>query len=278
MIASRSVGPADALALLGDPDAPFNVPGATILKDSRTTTVALAVIEVDGVPTRIVYKRFNAKKRLEGLLTLLRPSRAWRAWRANHHLRSRGLPTPTDLFVVGTRGRGPVGSGLFGPSRTYLASIMAEPSVTLSDHLLTGLDHCTMAHRRGNLRRLAERLGRLVRDLHDRRLSDRDLKASNILVLGDPLADRPALSLIDLVGVRLFSPLPRHRRIQNLARLLASLGEHPRWCRTDSLRVLLAYLPAQQSADGRWKATWREVFRRIERKRATNRRRGRPLS
>ena len=268
MIASRAVAPSTARALLGDPDAPFQAEGAVILKDSRTTTVALSVIEVDGVPTRVVFKRFNAKKRLEGLLTLLRPSRAWRAWRANHHLRSRGLPTPADLLVIGTR----------GPSRTYLASIMAEPSVTLSDHLRAGLDQCTPADRRRTLRRLAERLGRLVRDLHERRLSDRDLKASNILVLGDPGVDRPLLSLIDLVGVRLFSPLPRHRRLQNLARLLASLGEHPHWTRTDSLRVLLAYLPAQQSADGRWKGTWRDVFRLIERKRARNRRRGRPLS
>ena len=98
------------------------------------------------------------------------------------------------------------------------------------------------------------------------------------MIEGDPDAIRPSLSLIDLVGVRLISPLPRNRRVQNLARLLASLAEHPGWSRSDSLRVLLAYLPQHEAAAGRWKVTWRRLSRWIDRKRARNQRRGRPLS
>jgi tRNA A-37 threonylcarbamoyl transferase component Bud32 len=263
---------------MDDPDGPFADPDAVLLKHSRTTTVVELTLPVDGEPTRVVYKRFNRKKQLEALLTAVRPSRAWRAWRANHHLRSRGLPTPPDLLVLGRdhqAGRFRVPSG---PSETYLMTVKAEPSTTLSDYLISDLPGRPEGERIAARRRLAGALGRLLRDLHDRCLSDRDLKASNILIEGDPDAIRPQLSLIDLVGVRLISPLPRSRRVQNLARLLASLAEHPEWTRTDSLRVLRAYLPQHESAAGRWKSVWRRIDRRIRRKRARNLRRGRPLS
>jgi hypothetical protein len=188
------------------------------------------------------------------------------------------LPTPPDLLVLGRDGRrGPIRLPA-GPTETYLMTVKAEPSTTLADFLASTLPGRPAADRLAVRRRLAGALGRLLRDLHDRSLSDRDLKASNILIEGDPEAIRPSLSLIDLVGVRLISPLPDHRRVQNLARLLASLSEQPGWSRTDSLRVLLAYLPQHEAAAGRWKATWRRVARWIDRKRARNRRRGRPLS
>jgi tRNA A-37 threonylcarbamoyl transferase component Bud32 len=278
VVAARSMARETIEAVLDDPDDPFSDPSAVLLKHSRTTTVVELTVPVDGEPRRVVYKRFNRKKRLEALLTVVRPSRAWRAWRANHHLRSRGLPTPPDLLVLGRDGRrGPIRLPA-GPTETYLMTVKAEPSTTLADFLASTLPGRPAADRLAVRRRLAGALGRLLRDLHDRSLSDRDLKASNILIEGDPEAIRPSLSLIDLVGVRLISPLPDHRRVQNLARLLASLSEQPGWSRTDSLRVLLAYLPQHEAAAGRWKATWRRVARWIDRKRARNRRRGRPLS
>ncbi|WP_152053453.1 lipopolysaccharide kinase InaA family protein [Tautonia marina] len=278
VVASRAIDRETLEHFRANPDGPFSDPDAVLLKHSRTTTVVEVSTPVDGVPTRVVYKRFNRKKRLEALLTAVRPSRAWRAWRANHHLRSRGLPTPPDLLVLGRdhqSGRIRLPSG---PSETYLMTVKAEPSITLSDFLIAELPERPERDRIASRRRLAGALGRLLRDLHDRSLSDRDLKASNILIEGNPDATRPKLSLIDLVGVRLISPLPRNRRVQNLARLVASLGEHPEWTRTDSLRMLQAYLPQHESAAGRWKQVWRRIEHRIRRKRARNLRRGRPLS
>ncbi|QDV35862.1 lipopolysaccharide kinase InaA family protein [Tautonia plasticadhaerens] len=278
VVSGRSIDATTLHSLLDDPDAPFSDPSAVLLKHSRTTTVAELTLPVGGRPTRVVYKRFNRKKRLEALLTTVRPSRAWRAWRANHHLRSRGLPTPPDLLVLGRDGRrGPIRLPA-GPTETYLMTVKAEPSTTLADFLREALPSLPEGDQLAIRRRLASSLGRLLRDLHERCLSDRDLKASNILIEGDPGATRPSLSLIDLVGVRLISPLPEDRRIQNLARLLASLAEQPGWSRTDSLRLLRAYLPQHEAAAGRWKATWRRISRRIDRKRARNRRRGRPMS
>ncbi|RUL87268.1 lipopolysaccharide kinase InaA family protein [Tautonia sociabilis] len=278
IVASREVDRREVEAMLQAPDALVEGPEAALLKQSRTTTVAERTLTVGGRPTRVIAKRFNRKKRLEALLSAVRPSRAWRAWRANHHLRSRGLPTPADLAVIGRDARWGRFRLPLGPTETFLITEKADPAVTLGDYLREVLPHRPPAEQLAARRRLAAALGGLVRVLHARSLSDRDLKASNILIEGDPDAARPSLSLIDLVGVRLISPLPRNRRVQNLARLLASLAEHPGWSRSDSLRVLRAYLPQHEAAAGRWKATWRRIARRIDRKRARNRRLGRPLS
>ena len=48
--------------------------GATLLKNSRTTTVAETTMLVRGQPDAVIYKRFNRKKWLDPLFTLFRPS------------------------------------------------------------------------------------------------------------------------------------------------------------------------------------------------------------
>ena len=163
IVASRSIDRATVDTLLADPDAPFDDPTAVLLKHSRTTTVAELTTTVAGVPTRVVYKRFNCKKRWEALLTTVRPSRAWRAWRANHHLRSRGLPTPADLLVMGRDGRrGPLRLPA-GPTETFLMTVKAEPSITLGEFLLDVLPSRSVSDQLACRRRLALALGRLVR-------------------------------------------------------------------------------------------------------------------
>jgi len=248
------------------------------LKQSRTTTVVEQTLAVRGRPTPIIYKRFNHKKKFEWLWTLARPSRAWRAWRAGGHLASRGLPTPQNLCVIGRSAPNPISRFLNIPVVTYLMTRKLEPSVTLGDYARDVLPKLEPAASRRVKRRLLEALAQLIRELHERSLSDRDLKASNILIEGDPTIDQPRLSLIDLVGVRLAFPLPKHRRLQNLTRLTASLEQLPGWTRTDSLRFLIAYLPRTERRDGRWKATARAIARGLEHKRSRNRRLGRPLS
>jgi len=277
-IASRDLDPADVARLLEDPDAPFRDPEAVTLKQSRTTTVVEQTRSVQGRPTPIIYKRFNHKKKFECIWTLVRPSRAWRAWRAGGHLASRGLPTPQNLCVIGRSEPHWFSRFLNVPVVTYLMTRKLEPSVTLGDYARGVLPKLDPTASRRAKRRLIEALARLIRELHERSLSDRDLKVSNILIEGDPAAERPRLSLIDLVGVRLAFPLPKHRRLQNLTRLTASLEELPGWTRTDSLRFLIAYLPRSERRDGRWKVTAWAIARGLERKRFRNQRLGRPLS
>ena len=275
-VASRDLDSSSVERIIADPEAILAGAGTVVLKDSRTALVAETTLMVKGRPTRVIYKRFNPKKTLETLLNLVRPSRAGRAWQAAQHLKSRGLPTPQNLAYVVKTGWGPLGPWL--TRQAYLVTIKADPSISLGEYARDLMPLASPGERREQIGRLTVALARLLRVLHDRSISDRDLKAANILIEGDPAAEEVALTLIDLVGVRLLHPLPQGRRLQNLARLQVSLADVPGRTRTDALRFLRAYLPWGLSPRNDWKALWRKVARLIDYKEEKNRRRGRPLS
>ena len=275
-IASRDLDPSVLRSLVDDPEGLIHAPGTTILKDSRTALVAEATLIVKGRATRVIVKRFNAKKPLEQLLNCVRTSRAARAWQAGQHLKSRGIATPDNLaFVVAKQ---PGFWGWLASRREYLVQIKVEPAITLEDFAREVLPTLPPAERRERIEGLTLALARTLRTLHDRSISNRDLKAANILILDDPTVDEPTLSLIDLVGVHLDHPLPVGRRLQNLARLQISLSQVAGRTRTDSLRLLRAYLPWGLTPGNDWKGIWRRIDRIIDSKEAKNRRRGRPLS
>ncbi len=272
-IASRDLDRGIAKLALSDPMRLLNLPDTVILKESRTTTVAEVTMPVRDVPTRVIFKRFKSKKPLEWLLNLVRPTRAWRAWQAAQHLVSRGIPTPQNLAIIErTTSLIPI------PLETFLITIKAEPAQTLSEYSLETMQTLSPEERRRAIRSITRGLARLLRVLHERSISDRDLKAANIMVQGDPTVDEAELSLIDLVGVQLCHPIPRHRRLQNLARLQLSLEAVPGRTRTDSLRFLRVYLAWGLSPHNDWKAFWRATSRVCDRKRERNRHRGRILS
>ncbi len=278
-VASRDLDPSEILPLLHDPDLPFEQPRATMLKNSRTTTVAETTMLVRGQPTAVIYKRFNRKKWLDPLLSVFRPSRAWRSWQAGQDLASRGVETPQNLAYVSRR-RSFKTDPLFWflPHETYLVTVKQQGAQSLADYMrqvLPALSHC---ERRARIRALIGSLAHLIRSLHDRSLSHRDLKASNILIKVGSGGEIDQLSLIDLVGVHLRHPLPRRRRIQNLARLCLSLSFVPERTRTDLLRFMRLYLPWGLSPLADWKGLWREIDRAVGAKRARNLKRGRPLS
>ena len=275
-IASRDLDPSSVEAILANPDAVLDRPETSIIKDSRTALVAETTLTVKGRPTQVIFKRFNSKKRLETLLNLVRNSRAARAWQAGQHLKSRGIPTPDNLAYIVEGARGPFGRYL--TRRAYLITIKAEPSITLGDYAKLVLPLASPDSRRSQIEGLTLALARLLRTLHDRAISDRDLKAANILIVGDPSAPEVELTLIDLVGVQLMHPLPIGRRLQNLARLQISLSDVPGRTRTDALRFLRSYLPWGLTPDNDWKGLWRRVALLIDSKEEQNRRRGRPLS
>ncbi len=265
--------------LLANPDDPFSRPETTWLKNSRTSTVVETTMRVGGRPTTVVYKRFNRKKWIDPWLNLIRPSRAWRSWQAGQDLVSRGIPTPRNLAFLARRGSfrsSPL--SWFLPHETYLVTLKQDNVTTLAEYVRQTLPALDPEARHDQIRKVNLALARLIRALHDRSLSHRDLKASNILVHPDALETGEFLSLIDLVGVRLLNPVPWGRRIQNLARLSVSLGTVPGRTRTESLRFLRAYLPWGLSPLSDWKKVWRDTQAAILAKQARNRRRGRPLS
>lgn len=278
-VASRDLDSTLVHSLLENPDLPFQNPATRILKNSRTTTVAETTMLVRGAPTQVVYKRFNRKKWLDPLLTLFRPSRAWRSWQAGQHLVSRGIPTPQNLAFL-SRGRSFASDRIFWflPHETYLITVKEDHVVDLATYARKVLSNLAPEVRRARILGLTSALAQLVRSLHERSLSHRDLKASNILINVDSIDTGHRLSLIDLVGVRLRHPLPWSRRVQNLARLCISLDAVAGRTRSDSLRFLRLYLPWGLSPLNDWKRTWRAIEKGIRQKRSRNRRRGRPLS
>jgi tRNA A-37 threonylcarbamoyl transferase component Bud32 len=278
-VASRDLDPAEVQPLLDDPDRPFRSRVTHLLKDSRTTTVAETTMNVRGQPTPVIYKRFNRKKWLDPLLTLFRPSRAWRSWQAGQDLASRGIRTPQNLaFLARHRPRRINPFSWFLPHETYLITVKEQDTVTLATYVREVLPGLTPEIRRARIHSLTASLALLIRSLHERSLSHRDLKASNILIKTNPNDGNYELSLIDLVGVRLLHPLPWRRRAQNLARLSLSLDAVPDRTRTDALQFLRLYLPWGLSPLNDWKAFWRSIAKEIRIKRSRNLRSGRPLS
>jgi tRNA A-37 threonylcarbamoyl transferase component Bud32 len=117
-----------------------------------------------------------------------------------------------------------------------------------------------------------DQLARLVRDMHAKAISHRDLKAANILVAANQLW------LVDLVGVSRRRLLGIARKTQNLTRLNASFIRHPRITRTMKLRFLRAYLNWSLHGMGGWKTWWKRIAHATEEKEAQNGRRGRVLA
>jgi tRNA A-37 threonylcarbamoyl transferase component Bud32 len=239
--------PAGALA---DPDA--LLAANHTLKDSRTSTVAALALP-DG--RRAVLKRVNVRRWWEPLKNLFRPSAVLRSWVAGHALRDRWLPTPRPLAVLHRR--------RFGlPAAGYLLVEEVAGAVGLAEAVAAGVPF-------GDL---IPRLARIIRLMHDRHASHRDLKAANVL-----LANGTEPTFIDLVGVRVGRPVSVRQRAKELARLNASFLASPRVRHADRLRFLRAYLAAGPALGGDWRSWWGMVSRATDAKVAKNRKSGRIL-
>lgn len=246
--------------LAADPDAPFREPGAIVLKDSPTSTVIEMTLPSPRGPRVVILKRFCPRSTVGIIKSLLRPSAAMRSWLYGHNLLDRGLPTPRPLCVLERR------CGRFARAEGYLLTEKVADALPLHE-AAAAADWRT-------IRAATAAVGRLLFLLHARRVRHRDLKASNILITRDL---QPVL--IDLVGVTpRATPLSRSMRVRDVARLAASFLQCGTVTRTDHLRVLRAYRVWGLRGRGDWKNWWRAVTAAMERKRAKNARRGRPLA
>lgn len=271
--ALAELAPADLAELLADPDRPFRQAGARLLKDSYRSTVVELELSIGGRKCPVIYKRFSAgrwRDRWLGWLRWFYRPPALRSWLAGHGLQERGLPTPRPLAVFHRRRWGFWCEG-------YLLTEKISEALNLHQvrQRLARLDAAT---RRPLLRALIDELARLVRTLHQRQLSHRDLKAANILVQLPTVAGQPPRCwLIDLVGVSRRRWLTHRRCLKDLARLHASFYQDSLLSRTDKLRFLRTYL--QWGLRGRqgWKKWWRALAQATQAKVQSYLRRGRPL-
>ncbi len=239
--------------LLADPDAPFADPACKVLKDSRSSTVIELPVPMPTGTTIAIYKRFRIKSPIVRFKNRFRTSSALRSWDYGHNLLDRGLPTARPLLVLHRRRYG-------APAEGYLLTERVPHARELDAAIAAGPK-----------REWFDTLGRLVRDLHEKQVAHRDLKAANILMSGD----RPVL--IDLVGVEPGKPVPRAVREKNLARLNASFLHSPNVSRTDRLRFLRAYLSWGLRGRANWKDWWNGVARATAAKVEKNRKTGRVL-
>jgi tRNA A-37 threonylcarbamoyl transferase component Bud32 len=248
---------------LSDPDAPFQQPGTILLKASRSSNVAEFDLPIHDRPRPVIYKRFRITSRWDSWVALLRRTPTIRSWIFGHGLLERCLPTARPL-------------AMFHRHRAGLACegyLLTEKIIDAADlhQYLESLAALPAFERRRRLHHTIEQIARLIRDLHQRQIAHRDLKAGNILIA----KERPWL--IDLVGLSLHRRLPAQRRMQNLTRLHVSACQHSGLTRTDKLRFLATYLQWGLHGRAGWKTWWRTIETATRRKIERNRRRGRPL-
>jgi tRNA A-37 threonylcarbamoyl transferase component Bud32 len=254
--------------LLADPDAPFARDDARWLKKSNSSSVIEIDMPTDGTMKRIVYKRFRVVARSDPWVAIVRRSPALRCWVYGHGLRERSIPTPRPLAMFHRVHRGL-------PYEGYLLMEKVERALDLHGRM-SQLESLPEAEGNRSRRRLIEQTAHLIRELHDRQLSHRDLKASNLLVQDDDLGG--GMYFIDLVGVRRHRLLSLGRRAQNLGRLHASFCRSKLLTRTDKLRFLRVYLRWGLEGAVGWKEWWRTIDEATRAKIARNRRSGRLLT
>lgn len=255
----RDLPAAATSELLDDPDRPFRDALVGWLKQGRATRVAEVRIPAIDPGRTFVYKQYYNKGWAHAVVALFRRNQAARAWHYGNQLLLRELPTPAPLLLVRRR--------RFGlPITSYLLTEMVPSARTIRGYIEERLENADDPQRRRIVRGVVEQAARLLRTLHERRVTHRDLKASNVLASPTDDPARPRLWLIDLDGVETWRAVPPSRRFQNLARFAVSFDKSPFLTRTDRLRFLRLYLGREFRSPGVWKSMWRSVRAEAERK------------
>jgi serine/threonine protein kinase len=259
-------------AMLRDPDEPLRASTAAPLKESPSSTVSRLTIRLNGAPIEVIYKRFNCPKPFDSVRATMHHSPALRAWHAGHGLLIRRVPTPRPLAII-ERFAGPF------IRESYLVTQLIPNSLSLKEYAAQIVEKLPTDERRRRVRSLIPKLAGLVRVMHHRNISHRDMKGSNFLVAPCDLSvESPEIYLIDLAGVQIWRNVPRKRCLQNLSRILVSLRTTGAFSSTDFLRFLFAYQPGIRRSPKTWKDLWRFLDRRAAEKIARNRQLKRPVA
>ena len=223
------IGPTEEalVSILERPDDLFSLPDAVVLKNSPTTTAALA--QCPGLPFPLHVKRYNPKGRLYGLRYLLRRSRARRIWELAARLQGAPIATPEVLGYA---------------ERRKLGFLRAAYLVTRGIPSAEQLDRYIERKYRGLMRErktlFLQKLAVVLGSAHGAGLIHGDLKATNILV--EEAGDDWLLWLVDLDSARARRSPDLRDRSGDIARLNRSIPGSSSISRSDRLRILAWYL------------------------------------
>jgi hypothetical protein len=195
----------DDPALLGaisPPEKIWSRPDVEVLNDKRNRVGMMRLRLASGVGADIVLKEFSSRG-VNGLKSLILPSKAAKAWRGALSLRQRGLATAAPVAYIEKRTRGRVHESFFLAER------------------IEGAGEVRQLFRRlppDDLRSLLASLARHLSVCHDRGILHRDLSDGNILVRKEPDGGM-TFFLLDTNRVRVRKKIRGMARARNLIRL-----------------------------------------------------------
>jgi len=221
------------------------------VKIDHGSLIVEAELPLAGGNLRVAYKRYRARNWWKAFVNRFRRSRARRGWNLGHALIGRRIATARPVAMLEPRGGCRRG-------QSYLATEWIENAENL--HLWGWrLADCENRLRLRLAAICAESLGRLIGRMHATGISNRDLKAANLLVAGR--CDRLATYLIDTDGMKIRRRLSASRRAADLARLAVGLQAHAWVSRSVCWRFVRAYVTEFPQGTAAAKPLWRDVVR-----------------
>jgi tRNA A-37 threonylcarbamoyl transferase component Bud32 len=249
--------------LAGIPERGRVMPDAVLLKESGGTRVWEQRIDFGPESCTIVVKDERREWGLRLFRTFFRRVGATSEWRSAHALLARGIPAAEPLSAMESRTLGCL-------RESVLVTRKVENAGNLAEFVRLTFTKDASAETRRLGRRLARSLGRLVRRLHERGFTQRDLKPANILVSRGEGAKAGEMhfTLVDFKGIRHRKTVSEGERARDIARLAAGfVTEEAGDVRaTDRMRFLDEYLSGSGMAEWRRREFMAEIEERIQEK------------
>jgi tRNA A-37 threonylcarbamoyl transferase component Bud32 len=218
----------ELLPVMNDPEGFLRDP-SQFIKSSRVVTIAR-------VPPNLILRRLNYGKLVHRLRDMFRPSRAVRALIASTWLEQAGVRTPRALAAAEAR-------ILRWPKTAYLVTEEIQNARTLASLFKT-------------TQKIPPGISELIARLHNRGLSHRDLKWTNIL-----FDQQLSPWLIDLDGVRRMERVTESRAREDLFTLARCFAPYPITLKWSGARFLYRYCAARQVPFEPWAAA---LLRRLQ--------------